>query len=88
MPLHSILYDVIPVKYHGSATGIMLFIGFILGSFAPWILGLVKPHLGLSCGLAMLSAVWIFFAIALYINYKFYYARDCARAMAIDAETV
>ena len=74
------LYDVIPEKYRGSAAGIMLFIGFILGSFAPWILGVMKPIFGLSHGIAMLSTVWIFFGLVLMFIYKFLYERDYAKA--------
>ena len=71
---------VIPEKYRGSAAGIMLFIGFILGSFAPWILGVMKPIFGLSHGIAMLSTVWIFFGLVLMFIYKFLYERDYAKA--------
>ncbi len=84
--IYATLYDVMPAKFRGSAAGIMLFIGFILGSFAPWILGLVKPHLGLSYGIAMLSTVWIFLGLVLLIIYKFLYARDYARAQLRNAE--
>ena len=84
--IYSVLYDVIPEKFRGSATGIMQFLGFLLGAPAPWILGMLKPQLGLSMGLAMLSTVWIFFGIVLLIDYKFFYAKDCARAQAINAQ--
>lgn len=85
--IYSVLYDVIPAKYRGSATGIMQFVGFLLGAPAPWILGMLKPHLGLSLGLAMLSVVWIFFGILMLVDYKLFYAKDCARAQAIDAQS-
>lgn len=84
--IYSVLYDVIPEKFRGSATGIMQFLGFLLGAPAPWILGMLKPQLGLSMGLAMLSTVWIFFGIVLLIDYKFFYAKDCARAQAINVQ--
>ena len=83
--IYTVLYDVIPVKYRGSATGIMLFLGFCLGSFSPWVMGIMKPHFGLSLGIAMLSTVWLFFGLLLFVIYKLFYARDCARAMAFDA---
>ncbi|MBO5255253.1 MAG: MFS transporter, partial [Opitutales bacterium] len=48
---YSVLYDVIPQKYHASAAGVMLSLGFSIGSFSPWILGKLEPLLGLSNGL-------------------------------------
>ena len=77
---YSVLYDVIPKKYHATATGVQSFIGFGIGSLSPWILGMLKPQLGLSMGITLLSVPWIIFAVVLFIAYKFFYARDCKRA--------
>ncbi len=84
--IYPTLYDVVPTKYRGSATGIMLFAGFMLASPGPWILGIIKQHLGLSFGIASLSLVWLIFGIMLLYVYKFTYAKDCAKAMRFDEE--
>ncbi len=82
--IYPTLYDVVPSKYRGSATGIMLFIGFLLASPGPWILGLLKPIVGLHCGIALLSVVWLVLGIMLLFIYKLCYARDCQSAIDYD----
>lgn len=81
---YAVLYDVIGRRYRSSAAGVMLFLGFGTGSFAPYILGLLKPVLGLSLGISLLAAVWAFAAALLIIAYKFFYMRDLSRAMESD----
>ncbi len=83
---YAVLYDVVPKKYHASATGISLFIGWSIGSLAPFILGIIKPHLGLSMGIASLSIVWLVFSFVLFGAFKFFYARDYARANQFNLE--
>lgn len=82
---HSVLYDVIPEKHRASASGIMLMIGFGVGSLAGWILGVLKPLIGLSMGITLLAAVWVPCSILLFLAYKFTYQRDYEKASAIDA---
>ncbi len=83
---YAVLYDVVPKKYHASATGISLFLGWSIGSLAPLILGIIKPHLGLSMGIASLSIVWLVFSFVLFGAFKFFYARDYARANQFNLE--
>ncbi len=73
---YAVLYDVIPQKFHSSASGIMITIGFLFGSTAPLILGYLKPILGLSFGISMLSVVWLLSGILLIIAYKFFFRKD------------
>ena len=72
----AVLYDVIPVKYQSSASGIMLMTGFSIGSLAPLVLGYLKPLLGLSFGISILSVVWIICGILLIIAYKYSFRKD------------
>ncbi len=81
---YPVLYDVIPAKYRASASGVMLFFGFGVGSFSPFVLGLLKPILGLSLGISLLSVVWIFGSILMFIGFKFFYKRDYEIAHAQD----
>ncbi len=81
---YSVLYDVIPIKFHASSAGVMLTIGFGVGSFSPLILGVLKPILGLSYGLAMLSLIWVFFAIVQFLAFKFTYQKDFNNARNED----
>lgn len=77
---YSVLYDVIPEKYHSSASGVMQMTGFATGAFAPMILGLLKPVLGLSFGIASLAIVWFVAGILLLIAYKRYFKIDYERS--------
>lgn len=81
---YSVLYDVIPKKFHASASGVMLSIGFGVGSFSPWILGCVEPLMGLSASIAALSVVWVIFAALQFAAYLFFYERDRKTARAAD----
>ncbi|QGY47792.1 MFS transporter [Maribellus comscasis] len=72
----AVLYDVIPKKYQSSASGIMLMIGFGVGSLSPIVLGYLKPVIGLSFGISLLSIIWVLCGILLIYAYKFSYNKD------------
>jgi MFS family permease len=76
---YTILYDVIPEKYHSSASGVMLTIGFGVGSLAPVILGAIKPVVGLSLGITSLAAIWVICGLLLIVAYKYYFTKDYER---------
>ncbi len=76
---YSVLYDVIPQKYQSSASGIMLMIGFGVGSMAPLVLGYLKPIIGLSLGISLLSVIWVLCGLLLLIAYKYYFRKDYER---------
>jgi len=73
---YTVLYDVIPEKYHSSASGVMLTIGFGVGSLSPVILGIIKPLSGLSLAISGLSIIWIICGLLLLAAYKFYFRKD------------
>lgn len=73
---YTVLYDVIPEKYHSSASGVMLTIGFGVGSLAPVILGVIKPVVGLSLGISSLAIIWVVCGVLLLVAYKFYFRKD------------
>ncbi|WP_276169052.1 MFS transporter [Zobellia alginiliquefaciens] len=73
---YAVLYDVIPEKYHSSASGIMLMIGFSVGSLSPIILGYLKPIIGLSMGISLLAIVWVLCGVLFLVGYKFYFLKD------------
>ena len=53
------LYEVVPVKIRSSASGLMLMCAFLAGAFSPYILGILKPTLGLTLGLSLLSIAYV-----------------------------
>lgn len=70
------LYDVIGPKVRATATGLMLMFAFVTGASAPYILGRIKPLLGLSWGLSALAAVYLFSALCIFIAVRFFYRKD------------
>ena len=56
--------------------------GFGMGSLAPLILGLIRPKLGLSVGMAALSIIWIVAGIVLLVAKFFFFDKDAARLKA------
>jgi sugar phosphate permease len=70
------LYDVIEVPYRSTATGMMLMFAFIVGSVAPYVLGVLKPIFGLSNGLAFLSVAYLFASMCILIALIFFYKKD------------
>jgi MFS family permease len=73
---YTVLYEVIPEKFQSTVSGIMLMIGFSVGSLSPIILGYFKPILGLSKGISLLAVVWIMCGILLIITAKYQFAKD------------
>jgi sugar phosphate permease len=70
------LYDVIEPKMRSTATGLMLMFAFVTGASAPYILGRIKPLLGLSWGISALSVVYMFSALSIFIAVRFFYKKD------------
>ena len=71
-----VLYDVIPSKFHSSASGVMIMIGFGTGALAPYILGLIKGSSGLSLGFTILAAIWVVCGIIMIVGGKLFYKKD------------
>jgi len=76
---YTVLYDVIPPKYHSSASGTMIMTGFAVGSFAPVILGYLKPALGLSFGISSLAIIWVLCGLLLIMTSRVFFKKDYAR---------
>ena len=53
------LYEVVSPTIRSSAYGLMLACAFLIGASAPYLLGLLKPTLGLTTGLASLSGAYV-----------------------------
>jgi MFS family permease len=78
------LYDVIEPKYRSTATGLMLMFAFVTGAAAPYILGIIKPALGLAWGLSALSVVYILSALSIFIAVRFFYKNDLIKIYNYD----
>lgn len=83
---YSVLYDVIPEKFHSSASGVMIMVAFLIGSLSPVILGYLKPIVGLSYGFSVLAGTWVVGGLLLIIAYRYFMTADLAKIRKIDDE--
>jgi sugar phosphate permease len=70
------LYEVVNSKIRSSAYGLMLACAFLIGSVSPFLLGVLKPSLGLEKGLASLSGVYILGALFIGAGAFVFFDRD------------
>lgn len=70
------LYEVVPVRWRSSSYGLMLMGAFLTGAFAPYLLGVLKPTLGLSAGLSGLSVSYVLGSLAIATAAFFFFQRD------------
>lgn len=76
---YTVLYDVVPERYHSSASGVMIMTGFAIGALAPVILGAVKEATGLSSGITMLAGVWLVCGVLMLAGSKRFYMKNYNR---------
>ena len=70
------LYEIVRPYMRSSSSGLMLMCAFLMGAFAPLILGLLKPTLGLTKGLSLLSISYLLGAVLLFVGARFFFNRD------------
>lgn len=70
------LFDVVAKQYRATAAGLMLMMAFLISAFSPVLLGVLKPTLGLSKGLAFLSLSYVLGAALLFIAVGFFYKKE------------
>ncbi len=70
------LYEVVKPSIRSSSTGFMLMFAFLMGAFAPLILGVLKPTLGLSVSFSSLSLFYVLGAMLIFIGVRFWFNKD------------
>lgn len=70
------LYEVVKPSIRSSATGFMLMFAFLMGAFAPLILGILKPTFGLAASFSSLSIFYILGAGFIFLAVKFFFYKD------------
>jgi len=74
------LYDVVPAKYHATASGLMMMAAFIVGSFSPWMLGRLSDAYGCAAGMkigfVVLAAVFILGACCMIASHLLTFEKD------------
>jgi len=70
------LFEVTAPAIRSSAAGIMLMFAFLAGAFSPYLLGILKPTLGLSKGLSGLCIAYITGGIMILAAVFFFFRKD------------
>jgi len=74
--LYAALFDVIEPRFRATSVGIMTAFAFIIGAFAPLILGIVKAKYGLSIGISSLSLCYLLSALMILAALLFFFKKD------------
>ncbi|MEA4937053.1 MAG: MFS transporter [Paludibacter sp.] len=70
------LYEVVQPTTRSSVTGFMLMFAFLMGAFAPLIMGVLKPTLGLAVSFSCLSAFYVLGGIFILMAVLFWFKKD------------
>ncbi|WP_017258849.1 MFS transporter [Pedobacter arcticus] len=70
------LYELVKPHIRSSASGIMLMFAFLTGAFSPYLLGVLKPTLGLATGISWLWVSYFLGAIFITIAAMFFFKKD------------
>lgn len=74
--IYASLYEVVAPKIRASVSGLMLMFAFLTGAFSPFLLGLLKPVMGLSAGFSWLWLSYAAGAVCLLAALWFYFKKD------------
>ncbi len=74
------LYDVVSPRYRAAATGVFLCLGFILGAFAPTVLGWMNDTMSPRAGFASLAVFYLAGAFFILLARIFFLKRDYVKS--------
>lgn len=74
--LFAALFDVIEPRVRSSAVGIMIAFAFVVGAFAPLILGWIKGSWGLAFGISSLGVVYLFSSLVVLAAQFLFFSKD------------
>ena len=77
--LFAVFYDVISPRFYSISAAVLILFGYGTGALAPWILGIISDHIGLSAGIVSLAAVWVAGSVFLLVARVFFFDKDAAR---------
>lgn len=70
------MYEIVKPELRSTATGFMLMFAFLTGAFAPLILGILKPTLGLAWGFSSLSIFYLIGSISIFLGARNWFKND------------
>lgn len=74
--IYATLFAVIEPAYRSTSVGLSAMFAFIIASLVPFLLGYLKPTLGLSDGLSALSVSFLIGGLCILIALKFFFQKD------------
>ncbi|RYY26592.1 MAG: MFS transporter [Chitinophagaceae bacterium] len=77
------LFEVVNPAIRSSASGLMLMCAFLVGAFSPYILGILKPTLGLAAGMSWLWVSYFLGGTFILAGFLFFFKRDRARMLNV-----
>lgn len=77
------LYEVVNPAIRSSASGLMLMCAFLVGAFAPYILGILKPTLGLAAGMSWLWVSYFLGGLFILSGFLFFFRKDRTRMLNV-----
>ena len=75
------LFEVVKPAIRSSSAGLMLMCAFSAGAFSPYLLGVLKPTLGLSAGLSWLWVSYFLGSAFIFIAVAFFFKKDRVAAV-------
>jgi len=75
--LYTTLFSVIAPAFRATSIGLISMFAFVTSALAPFLLGYLKPTLGLSDGLSALCVAYISGGILILIALKYFFEQDC-----------
>lgn len=76
--LFASLYDVITPRYRAMATSFFLMFSYLIACISPWLLGVLKPAIGLTGGMSLMGVVYFLSVIPLVMAAHFTFLKDHA----------
>jgi MFS family permease len=77
------LFEVVNPAIRSSAAGLMLMCAFLVGAFAPYILGILKPTLGLGTGMSWLWVSYFLGGTFILTGFLWFFQKDRARMLKL-----
>ena len=74
--LYATLFAVIEPAYRSTSVGLSAMFAFIIASLVPFLLGYLKPSLGLANGLSALSISYLIGGIVILISLRYFFQED------------
>lgn len=74
--LYATLFAVIEPTYRSTSVGLSAMFAYVIAAIAPFLLGYLKPTLGLSNGLSALSVVYLFGGGCVWIALNWFFQKD------------